>query len=78
MHILKINEIIIILNIYHIKPKVHVKKFTFALGFFSFYPEILDFGQLGLAPPLVIKSEHTKLYAGYGCLVLEIYLKDED
>ena len=28
-----------------------------------------------LAPPLVNDVEHTKLYAGYGCLILEILLE---
>jgi len=30
---------------------------------------------LSTAPPLVNDVEHTKLYAGFGCLILEILLE---
>jgi hypothetical protein len=42
---------------------------------YSLYPEIHDLGQLGLGPPLVNDVAHTKLYAGYECLILEILLE---
>ena len=54
-----------------------LEKKNYSFEYIIIYSSVYSIGldMEDLAPPLVNDVEHTKLYAGYGCLILEILLE---